>query len=509
MPSQPITDPTLAIPVDVDRPGAPRNRLVSIGDSLTHGFASGAVFHTDLSYSAIVAHELGWSGLRYPGYPGLGGLPLNIELVLRDLEERFGVRLSWWELPQAVFHLRQHMDRVEDYWERGPGSRTPALAEPRHVLAVYGWDLRDALERTSERALDGIKPSHDDLVNQIVGDNGARAALRVLPNTTAAARRRTVFDAAVELGQQVGDGPDDDPVNGIETLVVFLGANNALGTVTSLSVVWSEEGYQDLAGKAPFTVWRPEHFAAELRLVVEQVARVRARHVIWCTIPHVTIVPIARGVGRKPAGEAYFDYYCRPWVTDDQFDPSRHRHITGAQARDVDIAIDAYNDLIVDAVADARSGGRDWYLLDIKTLLDRLAVRRYLEDPQARPPSWTPYPLPAALKRLDPVPDVRFLTTGPDGRRATGGLFSLDGTHPTTVGYGIIAQELVGVMERAGVVFRYPDGTPRPSPVEVDFDRLVRRDTLLTRPPGNVTSGLDVLGWADEVANLFGAALPF
>ena len=64
-------------------------------------------------------------------------------------------------------------------------------------------------------------------------------------------------------------------------------------------------------------------------------------------------------------------------------------------------------------------------------------------------------------------------------------------------------------MERAGVVFRHADGSARPGPVRVDVGRLIRRDTLLTRPPGNVTSGLDVLGWADEVAGVFGAALPF
>lgn len=253
---------------------------------------------------------------------------------------------------------------------------------------------------------------------------------------------------------------------------------------------------------------RPEHFRAELTLVAKQVARVRARHVIWCTVPHVTIAPFARGVGHKPRGSPYFDFYTRPWIAAG-FDPRRHRNLTGAQAREIDTAIDAYNDDIVATVADARRRGQDWYVCDLATLLDRLAVRRYLEDPSAAPSWWTPYPLPPVLARLDPPPDVRFLTTGTDGRRVTGGLISLDGVHPTTVGYGLLAQELIAVMERAGVVFRHRDGTVRPGPVQVDFERLVRRDTLINRPPGNVTSGLATLGWADEVAGLFGVALPF
>lgn len=502
--SQPVTDPTLGIAVDVDRTGSPPHRIVSIGDSITQGFASGAVFHTDLCYSAIVAHELGWDGLRVPGYPGFGGLPLNIELLLRTLQDRFGTTFEWWEVPQALFALRQYMDQVEDYWERGPGSRNPVVAPPRHLLAVYGWDLRDALERTPDRELAAVRPPRDDLVNQLVSDHGSRAALRALPNATAAQRAGTVFDAAVELGSE-GDGAS----HGIETLVVALGSNNALGAVTSLELVWSGPGFDTLAGKAGFTVWRPEHFRAELALVAAQVARVRARHVVWCTVPHVTIAPIARGVGAKPPGSPYFDHYTRPWISDAEFDPRRHKHLTGVEAAAVDAAVDAYNDDIVATVAAARRRGQDWYVCDMATLLDRLAVRRYLLDPTARPPWWTPYPLPPALARLDPAPDVQFLTTGADGRRATGGLFSLDGTHPTTVGYGLLAQELITVMERAGVGFRYVDGTERPGPVQVDVERLIRRDTLVNFPPGNVTSGLKVLGWADEVAGVFGAALPF
>ena len=50
-----ITDSTLG--VTLGAPGAglpfvpdpPRHRLVTVGDSLTHGMSSGAVFHTDLS----------------------------------------------------------------------------------------------------------------------------------------------------------------------------------------------------------------------------------------------------------------------------------------------------------------------------------------------------------------------------------------------------------------------------------------------------------------------------
>jgi hypothetical protein len=67
-----VEDPTLGITVANAWQGAPVHRLVTIGDSLSQGYASGAVYQTDLSYSAIIADELGWDGLRYPRYGGPG-----------------------------------------------------------------------------------------------------------------------------------------------------------------------------------------------------------------------------------------------------------------------------------------------------------------------------------------------------------------------------------------------------------------------------------------------------
>jgi hypothetical protein len=498
-PRVPAFDPSLGRPVTVKAKGAPPNRLVVIGDSLSHGFQSGAVFNTDISYPAIIAYELGWlDRYRYPRYPGDGGLPLNVELLLRELEASFGSSLSVWELPLALFRARGFMDEVEDYWERGPGRLAPDIAGYNHALAVYGWDLRDALSKTADTCEKALGTPNDDLINQIVENNSERAALRVYPHWSKETRAMTLFQAAAALGAD----HDKSTECGIETLIVFLGANNALASVTDLRVEWSGSNFRDFRKNGGYTVWRPEHFKAEFAEVVDAVKSIGARHVIWCNVPHVTIAPIARGVGDKMAtGSRYFPYYTRPWVKDSAFDARQDKNITGEQARAVDYAIDMYNETIQEAVEQARDGTdgtkRDWYLLDIAGLLDRLAARRYISDPNARPSWWTPYPLPPALAALTPLPDSRFLTSDGKGGRATGGLFSLDGVHPTTIGYGVIAQEMINIMRSAGVEFRHGNGALRPDPVTVDFERLILRDTLVRKPPQNLTSTLDILAWAD------------
>jgi hypothetical protein len=275
-------------------------------------------------------------------------------------------------------------------------------------------------------------------------------------------------------------------------------------------VAWSEDGYDDLEEKRRFTVWRPSHFRAELEKVVEEIKKINARHVILGTVPHVTIAPIARGVGTKVRkGSRYYPFYTRPWIPDDEFDAKDDPHITEQQARGVDSAIDQYNHAITEAVEVARKDGLDWRLFEVAGLLDRLAARRYIDDPVARPAWWRKYELPPEIKALSPEPDSRFFASGSDGR-TQGGLFSLDGVHPTTIGYGIMAQELINVMQGAGVPFYLGDGrTRRTGPVRVDFGRLISRDTLISNPPRSIASDLRLIGWIDEILDGIIARLSF
>jgi hypothetical protein len=64
-------------------------------------------------------------------------------------------------------------------------------------------------------------------------------------------------------------------------------------------------------------------------------------------------------------------------------------------------------------------------------------------------------------------------------------------------------------MELAGVEFFDRHGLPRTGPVLVDFERLLRADTLISDPPAAVSNTLSLLGWLDDRLDLVNKFLPF
>jgi hypothetical protein len=80
----------------------------------------------------------------------------------------------------------------------------------------------------------------------------------------------------------------------------------------------------------------------------------------------------------------------------------------------------------------------------------------------------------------------------------------LDGIHPTTIGYGIMAQEFIKIMQLAGVKFYQNDGrTERTGEIKVNFNRLIAWDTLISNPPRSLSSDLSLIGWLDKNFNVF------
>lgn len=475
----PIDDPTLGEPLGPPSPDAPPlaaspdHLLVTVGDSITHGLTSGAVFRTDLSWPSLVAGGLGIPGFTVPSYGGpLGGLPLNLEGLLRRLQEQFGDELNFLEKLELPVILQRRCDENEDYWERGDGREPPRVDLRYENLGIYGWDVRDAISYTAERAAQraALTP-HDDLRGAKPENDNDIAASSVLAPFGIAATQ-------IAAAQWHGDN------GGIGTLVVALGANNALGSVVDKQPKWSDAGFDDLDRKGAYNVWRPVHFAVEYAELVKALRSISAHRVVLATVPHVTIAPIAKGVNPQNPGQKwregsrYFPYYIDPWIEEKDFNPAKHRYLTHQQARAIDSAIDQFNETITDAVRHARREGRDWLVLDLCGVLDGLGFRRFIQDPAARARNnWEPFILPEPIADLD----TRFFLSDKNGRRQ-GGLFGLDGVHPTTSGYGVIAQAALDVLAGAGV-----------PTTAIDFTSLRGKDTLNARAPALLTSVLGLL----------------
>lgn len=493
---------TVAPPAPVEsmklifHPEPPKHRLVVVGDSLSEGFQHGAIHQTHLSWGAILADEMG-ATFRTPNLAFGDGVPINLEAIARHLQREFPPNLPLLDLPETYLSLRDRVARNYFDWVFGAGRVQPFTPTPGvqiHNLAQFGYDVLDALERTETTERKGLVAHDVSAFFPVLANAGQYSSIHVLDQVhDTDGEPLSLIDGAKHLGE---DG-------GIETLVIALGANNALGAVEHLDVRWSGPGYDTMDGKDNYTVWRPRHFAATYARLVEQVKDVNAQRVVLCTVPHVTIAPIARGVGKKlRPGSRYFPFYTRPWITDAQFNPATDPHITGDEARHIDAAIDQYNGVIEAAVEQARAEGRDWYVLDLCGILDRMATLRYDRDPAARPDWWTPAVIPDALAELHL--DTRFFRSSPDpadptlGWRTEGGWFGLDGIHPTTVGYAYLAWNCANLLHDAGVEFPNvnADGT-----VRFDWARWIAADSLISRPPSTVDAALRRIGQGAQLVD--------
>ncbi|WP_371529528.1 hypothetical protein OG302_29410 [Streptomyces sp. NBC_01283] len=449
--------------------GTPAHRLVAIGDSFMQNFQSGAVFNEHLSVPALIARQLGiLHEFNHPKYGGPGGIPLNLEFFSRALGEQFGNRITWLDIPSAYISLFRFVKQIRAHSYsilKGAGEQAPNIY---HNLSMYGFEIPDFMHITADVARERIgsypTPSRV-LVPTLPSHQTYISALQIL----GAARKGEHALTAMQCAQSLGDDGTREgvPGDGIETLLVWMGWDCAIRPATDLLLRWSKEPFST----DPYhTMLRPEHFAAQLEKLTDEMSHIKTRQVLWATIPSLTVLPILQGVGPRPSGTRYYPQYARPWAFERRFEPMRHPHITGTDVRQVDEAIDSYNEAITKTVRDARLNGRDWRLVDIAALFDDLSCRT-LQSPETLAEI-----LPPAITRLTPIPDTRFFVSD-TMERVKGGLFSLDGVHPTTIGYGLVAREFLEVMHtRSASQGESGDSV-------LDFERIAQEDTLVSNPP--------------------------
>ena len=450
-----------------------KHKLVVIGDSLAQGFNNGGIYRTDINFPSFILRCFDpIPEFDQPLFTAQGGIPLNLEVLLRGLSDEFGPDIEWTEYAAAATSTFKTLKRIKKYWEGGLKDLSRNQQTPFHNQAIWGFAINDSWMVNERNSREHIE-THKEKYN----------VFGVLPEHAKFTTARLVLNPRLtpeyQENSQIRNAQILQSDGGIENLIVCLGHNNALGAVVNLNFTWSElSDLKAFTTDRKHSLYRPEHFEMEYRELADRITRIGAKRVFVPTIPYPTIPPVCRGVNSEFSSNhlGYFDYYTRFWIWDEDFDPDKHPHLTKDEAIQIDFAVDEYNSIIRKVAIEY-----DWHVVPMAKNVASMARRR-LGGELLRS---YPQDFLAALKRnpdtehlVDENGETRLSTDyirldKETGKLYKGGIFSLDGLHPTTIGYGLMANAYRDVMRKAGVKFQKP----------IDWDYIIREDSLVTKPP--------------------------
>jgi len=444
-----------------------------MGDSMAQGFKNGGVYRTDLSFPAILKRSLQPSAeFDLPSFSAQAGIPINIEILIRGLAEKYENGLTLGNSIGAGSEIYKTLRRIKSYWEGHLKSLKVEQDTPFHNQAIWGFTISDCLLMSEEYCRKYISTNRPEYsVFNVLPDHAMYITARLVLNPS--------FSKKFENNSMIDNVKLLSEDGGIENLIVCIGHNNIVGAVTNLNIQYSEES--DLNARYAdrnCTVFRPEHFKSELRSLYEEIAKLNTKNVFVPTIPYVTIPPAIRGVNedKEKPRSGYFDYYSRFWIWDEDFDPDKHPHLTRDDAIKLDEIVDQYNHTIKN-LADEFG----FFVVPVARYVQAAARRRHL------PETISPFP-DGFIQALKKNPKTSFMVnekgepnistdylriSEETGKVEKGGIFSLDGLHPSTIGYGLIANIYKMSMEKHGVKFE--NG--------IDWDFVIENETLVTDPP--------------------------
>lgn len=496
-------------------------KLVAIGDSITQGVMSAAISKTKLSYPALIAHALGlnvWepgddgdpedpNGFRVPHFPGTG-FPFNIEEFLKALGPDFDASIDIGRLIRRVWHISKFIHETKDSHDfdevRYDGVYHNLAVLSFRVFhsftvnaACYDEQITDSqhnpffdniIPELRESIISGLnnewrqRPSvlvHHFLnryldslpdIDEGPSETMYRVARHVLnPSQNSARERWTQICNLQHIVEQ----------EGVENLILFLGANDCLGTVRDIEIrdMEGKNVDDDLEDRRQYNLTSEDVFRRDYKRMVCQISEIISKDtkVFVGTIPYVTIPPITQASNERDRMHNERQYFTRYNLF---FEEKSSNHLTGQDARDIDDRIDKFNEIIKDIIQPLPN----WHLVEIGCLLNKLAIRRASDNPTDDPDKPLKDLLPCDHELLSddlaPIPNVLRLQTE-NNERKSGGIFSLDCFHPTTIGQGLIAREFVSEMKAAGV--SHID--PKKSDWDLNWKTIIKNDTLLEDPP--------------------------
>jgi hypothetical protein len=464
-------------------------KLLTIGDSISQGFMSGAAARTDLAYSTLIARSLKLSDrdYSYPNVWGAGGLPLNLENLLRQFVKKYSTDISGLEWIGVAKTVADFIDQIEDYYERGKGSAyqtDPNGAKFYHNIAVQGFDVADSWLITPKVCREAIarvdaREAGDGFLS-FPSATFYRTALKVL--NPSLDPKFDQFSALEWIRYHAVS-------EGLENLIVWLGANNSLGTVLGLSIRQTpNDGTDSLLAlshqdREQWNLWHPNDFTIEYTEFLNrlddilQLNRAPNCNVFIGTIPLVTIAPLAKGVGPTTLIEVdtdfgtqeeyiYYKYYTYFFREEEALRNAKKGYLTLMDALYIDNCIRQYNKTIKQLVAakNEQIGRSRYHIVDTSRALQEIAFKRNAGRVK--------YKFPEYFKFQYPPVNTKYYHADEQGRFKQGGLFSLDGIHPSAIGQGLIAYEFLKVMKQVGVTQQ----------INLDWDAIFRSDSLYSSP---------------------------
>ncbi len=462
-------------------------KLFTIGDSISQGFMSGAAARTDLSFSSLIANQLGIENYKYPIWPE-EGLPFNIETIFRELENKYGSNINTLEWGLAITRtIPSYLNKIEKYYERGAGAENKKYPGGEiffHNVAARGFNVSDSWLITPKYCQQQIaKNKSKNGLYSAVDHSFLRTALRVLnPQLMKEHEEKSQLDWL----QYHSDN------EGVENVIIWLGSNNALGTILGLNINFTE-GKGEVTNKPSdtfvnekgvYNLWHPKDFEADYSELLNRIDAIlgdKETKVFLGTVPLVTIAPFAKGVGEtfevktedtkdQKTGDnhavTYFKYYTY-FPFDEEFAFKTGINLSFTQVLHIDNCIREYN-TIIKRLAETKNithPGR-YNIIDYSAMLDSLAFKRNGGIPK--------YQFPDYFKFQYPIPNTKYYHADTEGNLKQGGIFSLDGVHPTAIAHGLIAYETLKEMKKSGI----QDANAN----TLDWDKIIKSDSLYQKP---------------------------
>ncbi|WP_162913153.1 hypothetical protein [Rhodospirillaceae bacterium SYSU D60014] len=169
----------------------------------------------------------------------------------------------------------------------------------------------------------------------------------------------------------------------------------------------------------------------------------------------------------------YYEYYTYVIFG---LDYARRGHrLTQAEVVHIDTYVAEYNGTIRKLVKKYNKASRDagssvrYVIVDIADHLLQLAFKRNNGRPTYEMP---PEALATAERMRRPIPNTLYYHTDRRGHMLQGGVFSLDGVHPSAIGQGLLAVEFIKKLEESGVTV----------PASLGWDAIFASDSLYSRP---------------------------